>query len=79
MNPEFISPKKYKMKIGKLAKKNDSVKQSTSLFRCRCANYVCFCHRSYDYSKEVCEEIVDELAKKYNFDANEAKIYLLDK
>ena len=79
MNPEYISSKKYKMKIGKLARKNDSVKQSTSLLRCRCADYVCLCYRSYNFSKELCEEVVDILSKKYKFDAKEAMIYLLDK
>ncbi len=70
--------KKLKMKIGKLPKKNESVKQTTSLLRCRCCNYSCICHRSYDFSKELCEEATHKLAIKYGFDVNEAMVYLFD-
>jgi len=75
LNENIITPVK---KIGKLPKKNKSVKQDTSLLRCRCCDYNCFCHRSYDFSKELCEEAIHKLAIKYGFDANEAMVYLFD-
>jgi hypothetical protein len=60
-----------------LKKKDTQEKQTNSLWNCRCADYICFCHTFYDsVGKEFCEDITKLLSEKYGFNYNEAIAFL---
>jgi hypothetical protein len=48
-------------------------KQKSSVWKCRCADYICECDRFNDrFGKELCEDITKKLSEKFGFNYDEA-------
>ena len=48
-------------------------KQKNSVWKCRCADYICECDRFNDrFGKELCEDITKKLSEKFGFNYDEA-------
>jgi hypothetical protein len=70
MDSSLLLQKKEEAKLKRIAKKLAikvaEEKKKNSVFKCRCADYLCYCHRFNDYfAKELCEDITKKLAEKF--------------
>ena len=82
MDSSLLLQKKEEAKLKRIAKKvaikDAQEKQKNSIWRCRCSDYICECHKFEEFGKELCEDITNILSKKYGFNYNES-IELLKK
>jgi hypothetical protein len=83
MDSSLLLQKKEEAKLKRIAKKlavkAAQEKQKSSVWKCRCVDYICECDRFYDQiGKELCEDITKKLSEKFAFNYDEAIAILIN-